>query len=429
MNYGWLSGNLEGEISESERIIDELGFSGITEPLANELLPNINTRYHSLKYYLIVCLGIKIVNDYIREKSGVEEEESAKRSEVSKSKYRKLFRVYIDYYEYWIACLHDRSKHFIGEEICVNMPPSKKPFGPRLLERNTGLIRKKGIFLTSGQSYAYDRYKTSLEFCNLILNNRLTIKGEDFVKYILESSRDSKFRWRDIYNTLKTLLDSKPEIRRQYSFTISKPMRKKIKRILIDLEYRPKDTKYNYIQEIYEQLKKRQYSPFEKGKFPKIRTHNKGANKILRAMEFFYNISNPINEIVNKLIEGKEDGNRIDNMGIEELLKPGAKWLKKLHYDRNSADIISCYDKNGAMEFIEDIYSFRADPYKVLNRMRERIGDVKNIELPFSFVRAGKEFSLNEEFEEKMRRSRKIDVNRFRLDILYDIMREIEAGI
>ena len=43
MNYGWLSGNLEGEISESERIIDELGFSGITEPLANELLPNINT--------------------------------------------------------------------------------------------------------------------------------------------------------------------------------------------------------------------------------------------------------------------------------------------------------------------------------------------------------------------------------------------------
>jgi len=106
--FGWIKGfSKEFEPEEGDRIVDYFGIASYTEELANKILPNINTRYHSVDYYFIVIIGIDIVTKYLKELYKDKSSNSRDQAEICSEKLGSFieenFDTYMQYYEYIIA--------------------------------------------------------------------------------------------------------------------------------------------------------------------------------------------------------------------------------------------------------------------------------------------------------------------------------------
>ncbi|MEK6647582.1 MAG: hypothetical protein AABY84_13005 [Candidatus Firestonebacteria bacterium] len=284
-------------------------------------------------------------------------------------------------------------------------------------------------FLTSSQTYAYDRYKSSLEFCGLKNkeNNNLTDKGESFLNFILEYNE-----WKDIYNYIKKRFYNIKKYNKENrcNFNLNSKIKKEIERIIISLKYRRDKLSppSKHIKDIYGQLKLKA-EPFKDDKFPDVIKKIKSIEirDTLKKMKYFYEIVKPILLIVNNI---KKLKNKNGSVSISEIFDNGelTKLFKK---EKTNKEYIKKLkeDYRDIIKFIENIHKCKKEGGKtkeenILKEIRERIIQKKGM-VPYKIE--DKKIKLMSDFKKKYGDSEKNDVSKFRFDVLYKIKKEINT--
>jgi len=373
--FGWIKGfSKEFEPEEGDRIVDYFGIASYTEELANKILPNINTRYHSVDYYFIVIIGIDIVTRYLKILYNGKNSNSRNKAEICPEKLGSFieenFDTYMQYYEYVIAKMFKtmNKQSFIGTSKIKN---SDSNIDLKRLEKNHNLIKK--YFLKSKTSYAYDRYKTSLE--------RIKWVNENY-RYVEDSILTE--RGKKILNIVKKELYEKIKKSFKSSESSGKPRGVKIsfskklyKKLIEDLF---PDSQISNI--IYKKIKRKSNVDDLVKCLPE-------GNKKIREIEAIYYSFEPLYKLLDVILQiiKKDKKNSKKKGKIEISINEICKKLEKIKYINIKIDVIEDIDIKNFLKSIKSKRNSRDEEKRIgkmkiiLEKIRERIENKKGIRI------------------------------------------------
>jgi hypothetical protein len=368
IKLGWIQGFLE-EIEEDDddkRIVDYFGIANYTEKLADKILPNINTRYHSIKYYFLIIIGIDIITKYLKSKFNKEKENAYDRAEIYESSFKnyleKNFDNYMQYFEYRVArLLNDQGeKSFIG----INYIKKYNKFLKlKQIEKSKILVRKH--FLKRKISYAYDRYKTSLERIKWINDDYeydeksgsiLTTEGKKILKLIKENKRN-------LYDELQETFENENKTEKnKLKIKFNKKIYKKLKDCLFENQISKK---------IYKEISNYPNNENLIKYLPNNKNLQNDERKTIKEIEAIYNSFKPLEDILQK-IKGKKK----KKINLDELEKD----VKNINIKSNIKDNIENINDSDIEEFLKKLKK-SSNLKEILERINERIEEKKHIRI------------------------------------------------
>ncbi|MCX7698091.1 MAG: hypothetical protein N2114_01315 [Candidatus Goldbacteria bacterium] len=316
--FGWLKlldEDLIRNIDDESRI-DLLGFATLNEEIANYILPHINTRYFSLKYYILECIGYFLVNNYyIKKINQINSEKQMVGEELTKQEKQEIkkdFNQIMKYYDFYISVLQEKSdsKRFLGKNKLKRLKISN--FRKKELSLEKDILKNKKnfinkIFLKNDQSYPYDAYKTSLKETGIIdENNQLTDKGYRFIKEIIKNKEYKK-----IFNYVErnfNVINFKKRLNIKFDFDLKKNTKSKmalIKWIEEKIILEPNNNKKE-IKKIYNNLKVEKDNIYKNISVLKRGLKNKRYKDYLDIIFNLYKLEEGIIRFANDLFNKKE---------------------------------------------------------------------------------------------------------------------------